>query len=253
MASASVDHPPAGATALDVLKRRFKVAIGPGQSVRAVDGLAAGPGERWRLYVNGVAAGPRIRVHTSDRLWWDLGASQAAPAAVVGSFPEPFRHGLGGRRLPTVVECAGDVSAACAHVAAVLGHAGVPAASQALGTGSGTDSLTVVVGTWQDIRNELAAMLLARGPASSGVFARFVGGPSASLDLLDARGVAVATLKRGAGLVAALTQDGAPPTWLVAGTDVAGTRAASEAFSAARLHAHFALAVSGGHDLPVPR
>lgn len=253
VAAATVDHPPAGATALGVLERHFKVAAGPGRSVRAIDGLAAGPGERWRLYVNGVAAGPRTRVHTGDRMWWDLGSLRAAAAAVVGSFPEPFRYGLGGRRLPTTVECAGNVSAACAHVAAVLGHAGVPAASQALGTGSGQDSLTVVVGTWRDIRNELAATLLDQGPASSGVFARFVGGPSPSLELLDARGTAVATLKRSAGLIAALTQDGAPPTWLVVGTDAAGTRAASEAFSVAALHIHFALAVSGGRDLPVPR
>jgi hypothetical protein len=252
VAAAKVAHPPAQATALDVLRRRFKVARGPGRSVRSIDGLTAGTGERWRLYVNGVHSRPGARVHTGDRLWWDLGESHGAPLAVVGSFPEPFRHGLGGKRLPTTVECAGDVAAACAHVAAVLGHAGVPVASQLLGAGSGQNSLTVVVGTWRDISREVAATLIARGPASSGVFARF-SSRGASVKLLNARAVVARTLKSPAGVIAALARGGAPPTWLVVGTNAAGVRAAARAFSAARLHDHFALAVTGGRDLPVPR
>ncbi len=252
VAAATIARPPAGATALDVLKRRFRVAAGPGRSVRSIDGLTAGPDERWRLYVNGVASRPTTRVHTGDRLWWDLGDSRVAPLAVVGSFPEPFRRGLGGRRLPTTVECGGDVAAACAHVAGVLGRAGVPVASQLLGTGSGQDSLTVVVGTWRDISRELAATLLARGPASSGVFARFSNG-GASLKLLNARAVVAKTVASPAGVIAALAQRGAPPTWLVVGTDAAGVTAAARALTAARLHDHFALAVSGGRDLPLPR
>jgi hypothetical protein len=252
VAAAKVAHPPAGATALDALERRFKVAAGPGQSVRSIDGLTAGTGERWRLYVNGVNSRPRTRIDTGDRLWWDLGDSQVVPLAVVGSFPEPFRHGLQGKRLPTTVECAGDVAAACAHVAAVLGHAGVPAASQLLGAGSGQDSLTVVVGTWRDISNEVAATLLARGPKSSGVFVGF-GTRGASVKLLNARGVVVTKLKSPAGVIAALARRGSPPTWLVVGTDPAGVNAAAKAFSAARLRDHFALAVRGGRNLPVPR
>lgn len=252
MAVATIAHPPAGATALDVLRRRFKVVVGPDRSVRSIEGRTAGPGERWRLYVNGVTSRPNTRVHTGDRVWWDLGNSRVAPLAVVGSFPEPFRHGLGGRRLPTTVECGGDVAAACAHVAAVLGHAGVPVASQLLGAGSGQDSLTVVVGTWSDISRELAATLLARGPGSSGVFAHF-GTGGGSLKLLNARAIVAKILKSPAGLIAALAQRGAPPTWLVVGTDPVGVTAAARALTAARLHDHFALAVSGRRDVPVPR
>jgi hypothetical protein len=122
-----------------------------------------------------------------------------------------------------------------------------------VGGGSGQDSLTVVVGTWRDISGELAATLLARGPASSGVYGRFVGGRNPSLELLGAAGNPVKTLRAKAGLIAALAQSGAPPTWLVVGTDAAGVGAAAQAFSARRLRGHFALAVAGGRDLPVPR
>jgi hypothetical protein len=251
VAAATVARPPVGATALDLLARRFKVAAGPGRSVRSINGLTAGPGERWRLYVNGVSSRPSTRVHTGDRLWWDLGESRVAPFAVVGSFPEPFRHGLGGKRLPTTIECAGDVAAACRDVATVLRHEGVPASSQLLGAASGEDSLTIVVGTWRDISRELAATLLARGPASSGVYAHFGSGGD-SLKLLDARAGVVRTLKPPAGVIAALARRGAPPTWLVVGTDPAGVSAAVRALSATRLHNHFALAVGGARGFPVP-
>jgi len=81
--------------------------------------------------------------------------------AVVGSFPEPFLHGIGGKRLPTVVECAPGAASACARVSAALKAVGVPVASQLLGTGSGTDSLGVVVGTWSEVRAEVAGELIA--------------------------------------------------------------------------------------------
>lgn len=251
--AATVAHPPAGATALQVLKRRFKVALGPNGSVHAIGGVVAGRGDRWQLYLNGVAARPRARIHTGERLWWDLEGSVGAPRAVVGSFPEPFLHGLGGKRLPTTLQCGRDVAAACRHVEGVLSHAGISAASQLLGAGSGQDSLAVVIGTWRDIRNGLVAALLRRGPTTSGVFARFTGAPNPSLRLLNAHGTVVVTAGPGAGLIAALTQGGAPPTWLLVGTDPAGATAAAEAFSASRLRDHFALAVSGGHDVPLPR
>ena len=42
-----------------------------------------------------------------DRVWWDRHDWSAATRvpAVVGSFPEPFVHGIDGKRLPVRVEC----------------------------------------------------------------------------------------------------------------------------------------------------
>ena len=254
VSSATVADVPTGASAVAVLQRRFSVKVGPRGTVRAIGGVAAsGASARWALYLNGIPVGPRTRVHGGDRLWWDLEDASARPRAVVGSFPEPFLHGLGGKRYPTTLECADDVQAACRHVAATLGRAGVAVSSQLLGTGSGQDSLTIVVGTWRDIRPEVAAALIARGPGSSGVFARFLRGRSPALQLLDKRGVPVHRLRPSAGLVAALTQGGAPPTWLLVGTDVAGVSAAARALGAKTLRDDVALAVSGAHDLPLPR
>jgi len=106
-----------------------------------------------------------------------------------------------------------------------------------------------VVGTWSDLRPEVAAELIDHGPSASGVYARFRGG---SLQLLDAAGHAARTLGRGSGLVAATADSQSKPTWFVTGVDPAGVTAAAGAVTPARLDGHFALAVAGGTDYPVP-
>ncbi len=192
-------------------------------------------------------------MHKGDRIWWDLhdwSVTNSVPA-VVGSFPEPFVHGIGGRRLPTTVECAPGARSACNVVSRTLSQAGAPVASQLFGTGSGSDSLNVLVGSWQQLRSVIAAALIEKGPAASGVYARFAGG-GAALQLLDPRGRIVRTLGPGSGLIAATADRSSQPTWLITGTDAAGVQAAASAMTAGRLHDHFALAVAGGNDLPLP-
>jgi hypothetical protein len=172
--------------------------------------------------------------------------------AVVGSFPEPFLHGVGGKRLPTTVECAADADQACKRVSAELAGLGVPVASQVIGTAAGTDSLAVVVGTWHDLAGTFIAGLIDEGPATSGVYARFSGRGGSSLQLLGAHGEIVRSVGAGAGLVAATTQGSAEPTWVITGTDPAGVSAAAAALTPARLSDHFALAVQSSTDTPLP-
>jgi hypothetical protein len=124
-------------------------------------------------------------------------------------------------------------------------------AVQAPGTGSGTDSLAVAVGTWADLRGEIVAALLQKGPAASGVYARFAAS-GRSLELLNAQGAVVRRVTRGGGLIAAVGQGSTPPTWVITGTDPAGVRSAADGLTANRLHNRFALAVSAGGDVPVP-
>jgi hypothetical protein len=251
-------RPPDSQTLLTFVRRRFAVQT-RGDSVVAIDGASATPASRWFLFVNGSAVGlgssqrPTV-VHPGDRIWWDLhddGATGNVPA-VVGSFPAPFVSGFGGKRLPVTVECAPDVSAACARVGTALAAVGVPAASQLLGTGSGTSTLGIVVGTWRELSGEIAALLIAHGPSTGGVYGHFAGGKDRTLDLLDPRGSVVRRLGAGAGLVAATGNSKTAPTWFVTGTDAAGVGAAASILTARRLKDHFAVAVQGTRDLPVP-
>jgi hypothetical protein len=251
-------HVPGSETVMRMLERSFRVGTRYGGGfVESIDGHTGSSSRRdWFYYVNGVqaaAGAAQTAVHRGDRIWWDLhdwSATDSIPA-VVGSFPEPFLHGTGGRRLPTVLECAPDVRAACSRVSAELQSLGVPVASQAPGTGSGTDSLAVVVGTWGDVRASVAADVIDHGPSASGVYAKF-GAGGGTLELLDPHSRVLRTLARGAGLIAATSQGSAPPTWVVTGTDPAGVSAAANRLNAASLARHFALAVSGATEFPVP-
>jgi hypothetical protein len=240
-----------------VLERHFHIQTRYGGGfVQSINGTAGTPAHfDWFFYVNGVQAtrGAAVTaVHRGDRIWWDLHnwtATESIPA-VVGSFPEPFLHGVGGKRLPTVIECAPDAGHACRRVSAELSRLGVPVATQLIGTGSGTDSLAVVVGTWRDIRAEIVASLLNQGPGSSGVYARF--GPNSGLELLNPGGHVVRRLGRDAGLIAATAHGASQPIWLITGTDPAGVSAAAGAFTPRSLRDRFALAVAGGTQLPLP-
>lgn len=250
---------PGSETVTRMLERSFRVQTRYGGGfVESINGLSGG-GSRldWFYYVNGVEAqvgAASTAVHRGDRIWWDLHdwtVTSSVPA-VVGSFPEPFVHGLGGKRLPTTLECASNVSPACTSVASALKKVGVPVASQFLGGGSGTDSLAILVGTWSDLRSSFAGDLIDHGPKASGIYARFGSPGGNSLELLDAHGAVTRTLGADSGLIAATAQGSAPPTWLVTGTDPAGVAAAADALNPGRLRRHFALAVEGSTDLPVP-
>ncbi len=250
---------PGSETVMRMLERSFHVTTRYGGGfVESIDGRAGSSSRLdWFYYVNGIEAtigAAGTAVHKGDRIWWDLHdwtMTDSVPA-VVGSFPEPFLHGSAGRRLPTIIECANDAGSACSRVSDELSRLGIPVSSQLLGTGSGTDSLTILVGTWADVGSSIAGDLIEHGPGSSGVYAKFAGPGGSSLQLLDPRGGVARTLGPGAGLIAATSQSGAPPTWLVTGTDRAGVRAAAAALNQGALADHFALAVQGAARLPVP-
>ena len=259
IASVTEQRVPRSETVMRMLEQSFRVGTRDGGGfVESIDGISASPSRLdWFYYVNGIEApigAARTAVHDGDRIWWDLhdrSATDSVPA-VVGSFPEPFVHGSGGKRLPTTLECASDVTASCDRVASELSSIGVPVATQLFGTGSGTDSLGVIVGTWRDVRSALVASLIEHGPSASGVYASFAGPEGTALELLDPRGRAVRTLGAGAGLIAATAQGSAEPTWLITGTDPSGVAAAAAALTPSQLQDRFALAVQGDTDFSVP-
>jgi hypothetical protein len=239
-------------TVMSLLVRNHKVKTRYGGGfVQSIDGHSGGTlgGEPvdWFYYVNGVEA-PRgaadTNVHAGDRIWWDLhdwSQTEDVPV-VVGSFPEPFLHGLDGKRLPVRVECVELTGEPCETVVARLRAAGVPAAIAAIGPGNEPSTLRVLVGPWPAVRGTPATQAIERGPRASGVYARFAENGQ-TLTLLDARGRATRTLAAGAGLVAATRYGEEAPVWVVTGTDAAGVGSAAHAFAEATLRNRFALAL----------
>jgi hypothetical protein len=259
VASTTKSKVPGSETVMRILERSFRVQTRYGGGfVESIDGHTGNSAHLdWFYYVNGIEASEgaaATAVHQGDRIWWDLhdwSATDSVPA-VVGSYPEPFVRGLDGKRFPTTLECATDVGTACKQASADLNAIGVPVASQLLGTGSGQDTLGLLVGTWSEVKGTLAGSLIEQGPKASGVYAKFGGPGERSLELLDPAGAVVRTLSGNVGLIAATAQGTTTPTWLITGTDPAGVAAAAAAMTPDRLRDHFALAVQGSSDLPVP-
>jgi hypothetical protein len=256
---------PGAETVMSLLQRHFRVGTRYGGGfVESIDGHA-GNSDRvdWFYFVNGIEAGhgaAATDIHAGDHIWWDLHSWAAAESipAVVGSYPEPFTSGAGGKKLPTVRECAAGMQIECDLVGSSLRSFGVRAPERSLGAKAGSHAQAVVVGTWSQIKGLEGAGLLAQGPAVSGVYAQFVGADGqrvggAALGLEDPAGAVAQTLRGNVGLIAA-TQTGSTgqSIWLVTGTDASGVMDAARAFTAARLDGHFAVAVDGARVIPLP-
>lgn len=243
-------------TVMSLLMRNAKVGTRYGGGfVESIDGHSGGEegGQPldWFFFVNGEEAeegAAAMDVHPGDRIWWDLhdwSESEHVPA-VVGSFPEPFLNGIGGKRLPVKIECVRPGSAPCRAVSRRLTSLGVPAGFAALGTvgeGSEEHALKVLVGAWPELRRTAAARTVERGPATGGVYVRILQG-GRRFGLLSKDGLVTRTLGAGAGIVAATRYSGSAPVWIVSGTDETGTKLAAASFDAGSLDGRFAVAVA---------
>jgi Domain of unknown function (DUF4430) len=228
-----------------------------GGFIQSIDGLAGsqsgGRRSDWFFYVNGIESpigSAQYDPSGGDRIWWDYRDWTAAMRvpAVVGSWPEPFLHGFQGTHWTTHPECM-TARPACDAVAIRLKSAGIGS------SGSGPNSITVLIGPWNAIRGEAPASLLADGPDGSGVFARFVSSASRPLlEVLNQQGQPAGSIGKGGGLIAALRPGDGPPTWVVTGTDAKGVAAAANLLGDG-LRNRYALATQPGAGpigVPVP-
>jgi len=227
-----------------------------GGFVHSIDGVAEGERDGdpydWFFYVDGTESpvgAADVDAQDGERIWWDYrdwSATNHVPA-VVGSWPAPFVDGVGGKRYPVVVECAGG-GAACAETRAALEGEGVELAS-----GSPKGAIRVLVGPWDQLREDPAAHLIEEGPAESGVYAYFEPtGDGYEVVALDEGGGRARRLGAGAGLVAATSRYGGPPVWLVTGGTVAAVRGAAGALNTEDLRDHYAVAMEDGKTTPLP-
>jgi hypothetical protein len=229
-----------------------------GGFVQSIDGLAGTiSGERdWFYYVNGSEASvgaADYKLSPGDVVQWDYHdwhATQHVPA-IVGAYPEPFLHGIDGKRLPTRVECESESSAACTRVKDTLANAGANVTSAAIGAPASDATLRVIVakfGVAQQVRGVAA---LRDGPATSGVYARFDGSGTA-FSLLDSSGRSVRPAPPGTGLVAATQQAAQAITWIVTGVDDAGVQRAAAALDRAQLRNAFSVAATPAGVVRLP-
>lgn len=255
-----------GEPALTVLRRAADVTLSADRrTIASIDGKQATADSAWAFWINGVeirsgglktgedinvqqrpvvATPQTAKVHDGDTVWFDLRSDPdvGRPRGVVGTFPEPFLHGFEGQRWPVRVECAEPRSTECRAVRDVLVGYGIPAVSNRLRTSYNPESTRISVGLWSDVREDPAAQLAERGPKDSGIYA-VPSRDGREIALLDAAGKTVETVGAGTGLIFASRYRDETPSWAVTGTDMAGLKAAIEAWNADVLNRHYAVVV----------
>jgi hypothetical protein len=251
---------PSGETVMRALERNYDVETRySGGFVQSLEGLSGGRSADgrsvdWFYYVNGVEASEGAaarKVFPGDRIWWDRhdwGTTQRIPA-VVGSWPEPFVNGVEGKRFPLTLACAGE-ERSCDDVQARLKDEGVTRVSRtALSTANGLKTLRILVGPWSELKHEAAAAQLAKGPATSGVYAI---PHDDRIDFLNDQGEVVDSGREAVGLIAATTCCSQQATWIVTGIDDAGVAAAAAALRSNILKNRFAVAIVRGRGQALP-
>ena len=228
-----------------------------GKFVEAIDGVEGGAGTRdWFFFVNGLWADRGAadwEVEAGDVIQWDnrdWRAVQRIPA-IVGAYPEPFRSGIEGERLPVRLECAEPGGETCDDVKETLGSVGARVSTAQLAASGGEELVRVLVGTWDELREVRTPALLEEGPEASGVFARFADDGS-RLELLDEGGDTAQTADAGTGLMAATALEEQAVVWMITGLDEVGVQAAASVLDARSLRNAFAVAATPDGPLKLP-
>ncbi len=252
-----------GDTVMRLLQSKYDVKTRYGGGfVQAIDGVAGGQenGRRadWFYYVNGIEApvgAAERRVSAGDHVWWDhhtWDAAQRVPA-VVGSFPEPFLSGSEGKRFPVRLVCVGEETRSCDEVQTRLDRRGregaVARGPGAVGRQGGAARHRRPLGRRPPRPGRAPARARPAGER------RVRAADEHRRRDRPARRATASRCARCApasGLVAATSVEAQAPTWVVSGTDDVGVAAAAAALTKDRLAQHFALAIDGGRDVPLP-
>jgi Domain of unknown function (DUF4430) len=255
LGSARIDSVHEDETVMRMLRSDFDIDTRyGGRFVQSIDGLAgtgAGGNRDWFYWVNGVegsVGAGEFELSPGDRVQWDWrdwGATMRVPA-IVGAYPEPFLHGLEGKRRPVRVECESGELEACRDARTALEEAGASPSGASLGA-PGTETVTrLAVARWPQARIIRGASGLEEGPGTTGVFARF-DREGRSIELLDERGEVARTIRPGdgVGIVLAMRPLEDELVWLATGLDDEGVTAAVRALDEDTLRDAFAVAVDG--------
>jgi hypothetical protein len=260
--SARVDSVREGQTVMRLLQSKFDVGTRfGGRFVDAIDGLGSlGPAGQvdWFYFVNGVEAdvgAAEFELSPDDRVQWDRRdwrVTMRVPA-IVGAFPEPFLHGLEGRRRPVRVECEDSESRACGDARATLEREGVSTSGSSLGAPGVEEVTRLAVARWPAARIVRGGGSLEQGPEENGVFIR-IARDGRSIDLLDEHGGVARTVRPGdgVGLVLAMRPLGEELVWMVTALDEKGLEAGVRALDERRLRDAFAVAAQGDHVEKLP-
>ncbi len=133
----------------------------------------------WFYYVNGIMANVgagSYQPRAGDSIVWDLHSvsPSASVAAILGSFPEPFRGGYAGKPPSTLIAATASTKSLGARLRTILLQQGVAANSLHEGEVRDFDvsDVRISVGTWSELAPHFKAV--SEAAERLGVFVRFI-------------------------------------------------------------------------------
>lgn len=234
-----------------------------GGFVQSVEGLAGGTDNGrtvdWFFSVNGIVAelgSAEFPVAAGDTVWWDHRdwTDAMEVGAVVGAYPAPMSTGYGDQDWPVRIECSAGMTT-CEAVRTMLAKEDVTAKIVTGPQEDDGETIRFIVGPWNALRLNKAAMPLAETPARSGVFAKFdIRKKEDHLIGLNQEGEEAEDFGADAGLIAARRRNEDAPVWLITGGSEAGVASAAAALTTKDLEHRYAAVVFDGRitSLPLP-
>ncbi|ATW27578.1 DUF4430 domain-containing protein [Candidatus Formimonas warabiya] len=256
-------------TILDLLQDNLDIETDwDGGFIKGINGLVSDKGglsgkrTDWFYYVNGVCAdvgADGYRLHPGETVWWDyhLWASMgSAISAVIGSYPEPFLHGYGGKAGGTTVLCAPEKEELGEKVKKALEAQGVKTVKV---SGLEEEKIKkrtgplVVLGEWQELNGVKWLEDFNKAYRKTGTGVHFT---DQGLELVKYNGAADRTLSGSGGVIVA-TGSGLGdemPLWLIGGTDEKGLEQAVNVLveSPEKISGLYGAAVTGDEIIRLP-
>ncbi|SHH11863.1 protein of unknown function [Thermosyntropha lipolytica DSM 11003] len=219
-----------GASVMEVLKANAEVKTAYGGGfVSGINGVESRKGlksEDWFYYVNGICAemgAVEKKVNPGDVIWWDYHSWKAgiANTAVIGAYPEPFRHGYNGKVKPVKLIFTPSCREIAEKLEAYLLGAGVKEVVREEWAGDMGVSRSVpviIIGEWEELQKADYLNRLNQAYARNGM--GFYWGEE-GLYLLNYEGKKMMLHKEEAAVLGACGSGlgDTSPLWLITGTD----------------------------------
>lgn len=184
--------------------------------------------EDWFYWVNGILAPIGVAEYkpvSGDIIWWDYhewNTTMFIPA-IIGSYPQPFKSGFGGKNPGTVIMYTDDFKDEAQKLKKSLLSQGVKSIDTILYNANiieKSDKYIILVGKWDDIsKNSKKLKDINWKNKLEGTYVKFEGN---NLETLSNTGKIVKSFKKAGAIYATSSGMGSTvPMWLVTGNDEA--------------------------------
>ncbi len=226
-----------GYTVMEILEENLQIETKyNGSFISSINGIendnGAKSGQRkdWFYYINGICADQgamAYNLNNGDTIWWDYhewGSTNTMNTSVIGSFPEPFAHGYGVDKHPTIIMS----TEANTNLANGLKKALEQAAVQSVEIHTLDETLlqnkkgpTIVIGEWNEVKEIEYIQTLNKAYKKAGLNMHFNG---KELELFKSDGTIAMKKTKHTGMIASFGEGlgDAKPVWLVLGLDDKG-------------------------------